>query len=311
MVGSRKRPISERLIREEIAKYGNSFLKRLGIENVNVRPDDIEIVRMPTDVTVYLKRGMKIVINDNVYKLTKANNLEDLLEKIKKEASIDINHLLIHFFILFTYGEKTDSIEESLGFNIKGLLSEGPASLYSFYEILKEIREKGIRNEKIYNIIKPLIFGLEHRLAAQISKVEGYSGHKVREEAKRRAIEVINNEGEHLLVNDNYRDIIIWTLTYFINSSLPTEELEMSVPYCMAKASLYVMGESYKNNKNLEKALIEVLRRYPEYREIVIREFKNGKCVAESMTPPFWYLAYIGNKIFRQYLESSYLLHLQ
>jgi len=189
----------------------------------------------------------------------------------------------------------------------------GPATLYTFYETLKKIREEGIeriRDKILYNAVELLIFGLEYKPATQIGRVEG-SGHNIREKAKRKAIEVINNEGEYLLVNSDYKDIIKWVLTYLINSSLPTEELEITIPYCMAKASLSVMEESYKNNKNLEKALIEFLRRYPEYREIVIREFKNGKCVAESMTPPFWYLAYIGNKIFRQLLESSRILHLQ
>jgi len=267
---SRKRKLDIYTIEKVIAGYIENFLRDIGID-VSVSADDIMIDNLKKPVGGFIlsmtmmdnSKSYLIVLNDSILGLTKARNLDELLQIIDKNSGT-IKHEAYHYGIRKKYGD-IDIIKEQ---GIEGGYSEGLAYLISLYEALKREHINIIESNRQFFVDKLYQSGIYLTL----------------EQSKKILSDLINREREYLLINEKYKDVIIAILWSCISRSLSHDGSSahnfykmLNLALYMAKVAIDMLHENYKKYGNLEEALKATLANYPEYRERVIREFQKVK----------------------------------
>jgi len=174
-------------------------------------------------------------------------------EVLENKEYSDIAHEACHYLIRIRYSDDVDRMKE---LKVHGYYSEG---LAYFIELYKELKSgKG-------DLIDRLLID---KLAMQILKEsKNYSNAKIR------AKSIIEKERENLLTNRNYREAIIRTLDVGIYKSLGWGKLA-DISRLMAEKVMELFDEYMESFGDVEKAVIETLRSYPEYRRRVIEGFR-------------------------------------
>jgi len=267
---SRKQKLDISTIEKTIADYIKNFLRDIGI-NVNISADDIMIDKLKGSVDGFSlfitmldnSKSYLIVLNDSILGLTKARNLDELLQIIDKNSGT-IKHEAYHYGIRKKYGD-IDIIKEQ---GIEGGYSEGLAYLISLYEELR----------------KGHISIIESNIQLFVDKLYQSGIHLTSEEAKKMVLDLVNREREYLLINERYRDAIIGILWSCILRSLSYDGSNdynfykmLNLALYMAKVAIDMLHENYKKYGNLEDALKATLASYLEYRRRVIEEFQKWK----------------------------------
>jgi len=174
-----------------------------------------------------------------------------------------VYHEAYHIYVKLKYGEDIDRMKD---LEVDGSYSEGPAYLLQLYEELKE--RKGSMIERLKELL------------VRLKRIKPEEAEKILEE-----------EGENLLIKRDYREVIIITLRRFIYGSLTYNlhlspfyrpsiyEFEAIVANRMANKIMELFDKNLKRFEDIERALIETLKNYPEYRREIIESFLRHKSV--------------------------------
>jgi len=255
--------ISKEIVKERIVGYINDFFEWIGEKDIRIGPENIEIedsLEMKEAEIKYTKRVMEkgilerlvIYLNDTFYGFKNARNLDEILRKIKK-ASPTLKHEAFHYLVFKKYDEELWKFDE------------GPASLITMYEAL--------RNED-FRTLGPLCMYLEDRFKKEISEKGEFLISKVNKEARKCTRELIKKEREYLLVNGDYINEVKAALNSYIEPSLVRKVKDSStvgtLVSLMAETILDMLKRAYNRYGNLEEALRETIRSYPEYAKLVM-----------------------------------------
>jgi len=256
-------PIPKEVI-EKIIRLANSFFEWLGadmhIDKIDIRfasslkKEDSKI--SPSGMVVETK-DKKLIIYFNRYNLN-LNKPDD----VEKHKGI-FKHEFYHLYVWIKFGKDVD----------KEGYSEALAYLISIYEILKE-------REKPYYLIKDLEDRISNDIIRQIRQqqqdyiLDPTKFAKIRKKAMKMAEDLIDEQGEYLLVNPTYKEPIISLLSRFIEFSLPNSHRHLA--RCMAEKAIDLLYEKYEEHRNLKDALRHTLVSYLEYRRRVIEGCGKG-----------------------------------
>jgi len=261
-------PIPKEVI-EKIVELANSFFKWLGAD-ISIDESSIRFVRYsekedkkiaPSGIVARTLDGkLMIYFNRDHLKLTKP-------EDIKEHEHI-FEHEFYHVWVYDQYGKDID----------RDGYSEGLAYLLSTHRLLKERNKPYSLLEELANEISNDI--IKQMRSQQKDNISYINLTKIKKEAMKKAIELINERGECLLVDPKYKEAIIRFLSRSIELSLPNSRKHLA--RCMAEKAIDLLYEKYKKRRdsgdtNLEDALRDALINYLEYRRRVIEGCERSK----------------------------------